>query len=84
LGVPQAGREPTDWKGTFVEVSYFKGRHKAKGHIKNIAEVVDHIKSGTHRKLIESIKAVLSQLFYTVYVFHSPKGGLHDQSTLND
>lgn len=43
-----------------MEVSYFKELYKAKGHIKDIAEVIDDIKSGAHRKRIESIKDVLS------------------------
>jgi hypothetical protein len=39
-----------------MEVSYFKELYKSKGRVKNIVEVVDEIKFGTHKKLIRSIK----------------------------
>ena len=39
-----------------MEVSYFKELYKSKGDIKKLVDVVDEIKSGTHKKLIRSIK----------------------------
>lgn len=36
-----------------MEVSFFKELYKSEGHIENIVEVVDEIKIGTHKKLIQ-------------------------------
>ena len=39
-----------------MEVSYFKELYKSKGCIKDLSVVVDEIKVGDHKKIIESIK----------------------------